>query len=309
MRLDLQPAGHGIGRQRGGAVASGPLLQREQNLAGLRPGILPHHAILRHEIDQPGTAAVADAQGPLQQRHAAAAFADHDFHSRLVHVVAFLRRNALGGIGGRGRLQVDQLRGILRLGGADRSHHPADFVVAEIGALAAEDLAGSRRKEEHVAVAEQPLGTTFVEHHAAVGAAGNLKRDAGRQIALDEAGDHVDRRLLRGQHEMDTDRPALLRQPNDMALDLLAGRHHHVGDLVGNHHDIRHRGGDGGCLFVGLRPHPLEQLVAAELVVLREVPHANAGEHRIAFLHLVDRPGQNRLRLLHVGDDRMHQMR
>ena len=42
----------------------------------------------------------------------------------------------------------------------------------------------------------------LVEHHAAVGAARHLEADAGRQVRLDEAGDHVHRRLLRRQDQV-----------------------------------------------------------------------------------------------------------
>ena len=309
VRLDLQTPG---GRVRSGgcrAVSLGPLVHREQHLAGLRAGILADHAILRHEVDQPGTAAIAHAQRPLQQRHAAAALADHHLDGGLVHFVAVLSSRALRRIARRGRLEVHELLGILRLGRADRGHHAADLLVGEIGALATQDLTCAGGEEEHVAVAEQPFRTALIEHDSAIGPAGHLEGDAGWQVALDQARDHVDRRLLRGEDQVDADGPALLGQPDDVLLDLLACRHHHVGDLVGDHHDVRHRRGNRGSLFVGLEIEPLEQLLAAKLVVLREMPHAHLGEHGISLFHLLDGPGEDRLRLLHVGHHRVHEMR
>ena len=107
---------------------------------------------------------------------------------------------------------------------------------------------------------------------------------------------------------MDADGPALLRQPDDVLLDLLAGGHHHVGDLVGDHDDERHRRGDRRRLLVGLRADPLDELVAAQRVVAGEVADAHLRQEGVALLHLLHRPGKDRLRLLHVGDDRVHEM-
>ena len=51
------------------------------------------------------------------------------------------------------------------------------------------------------------------------------------------------------------------------------------------------------------------QLVVAQLVVDAEVPHAGARQQLVALFHLVDGPGEDRLGLAHVGDDRVHQVR
>ena len=309
MGLDLELPRRRIGRYWLGAVADRPLLHRDQHFAGLAAGILPHDAVLGHVVDQPGPTAVADAERPLQERHAAAALANDHLHGSLIEVVAILAGGGrLGRIARRGRLEVDELRRILRLGRADRRHHTVDLVVAHKRALAAENLTRARREEEHVAVAEQPLRPHFVEHHAAIRTARHLEGDAGRQVALDEAGDHVDRRLLGGENQMDAHRPALLGQPDDVLLDFLAGGHHHVGDLVGDHHDEGHGGGDRSSLFLCLGLDSLEKLLAAKGVVLREVPHAHLGEQGIPLLHLLDGPGEDRLGFLHVGDHRVHQV-
>ncbi len=90
----------------------------------------------------------------------------------------------------------------------------------QIRTLAAQQLAGAGRQEQHVAVAQQLVGAHFVQHHAAVRAAGDLERDPGRQVRFDQAGDDVDRRLLRGEDQVDAHRPALLGEPNDVLLPL-----------------------------------------------------------------------------------------
>ena len=65
----------------------------------------------------------------------------------------------------------------------------------------------------------------------------HLEGDARRNVRLDEAGDHVDRRTLRGEDQVDAGRARLLREARDQLLDLLAGDHHQVGELVDHDHD------------------------------------------------------------------------
>ena len=105
-------------------------------------------------------------------------------------------------------------------------------------------------QEQHVAVAQQPLGTHFIEHDSRVAAVGHLERDPRRQVALDQAGDDVDHGLLRGQDQVHADGAGELRQADDVLLDLLFGRHHDLGQLVGDDHDVRHVGRDALALFV-----------------------------------------------------------
>ena len=84
-----------VPRRRGGSISGGasPLIashcsSRHNDFAGLRAVVLADDAVFGHEVDQPRRAAVADAQRPLQQRDAAAAFADDDVDRRLVQFVA-----------------------------------------------------------------------------------------------------------------------------------------------------------------------------------------------------------------------------
>ena len=73
-----------------GAAHRFPIFDRDHHFAGLRAVVLADDAVLGHEVDQPRRPAVADAQRPLQQRHAAAPLADHDVDRRFVQLVAVL---------------------------------------------------------------------------------------------------------------------------------------------------------------------------------------------------------------------------
>src|SRR6266496_1417295 len=59
-----------------------PFFRCVQHLAGAGAVVGADDAVFRHEVDQPRRAAIADAERPLQKRHAAAAFA-HDNLNRL----------------------------------------------------------------------------------------------------------------------------------------------------------------------------------------------------------------------------------
>ena len=69
----------------------------------------------------------------------------------------------------------------------------------------------------------------------------HLERDARREVGLDHAGDHVDRRALRGEHQVDADGARHLRQARDRLLDLGRRGEHEVGQLVDQHDDVRQR--------------------------------------------------------------------
>ena len=71
---------------------------------------------------------------------------------------------------------------------------------------------GAGRQEKHVAFAEQMLGAHDVKNRARVDASGYAKADTRRKVRLDQTGDDIDTRPLRGKHKMHTDRPRHLRQ-------------------------------------------------------------------------------------------------
>jgi len=80
--------------------------------------------------------------------------------------------------------------------------------------------------EQHVAAADECLGALAVEDGARVDLRCDLKRDARGEVGLDDAGDDVHRRTLRGDDEMDAGGARELREAGDVGFDL-GGRDHH----------------------------------------------------------------------------------
>ena len=103
------------------------------------------------------------------------------------------------------------------------------------GALDASRHRRRRREQQHVPLADEPLGAGLVEDDPAVGQRRHRERQAGRDVRLDHAGDHVDRRALGGEHEVDADGPRHLGDPAHRLLDVARRHHHEVVELV--HHD------------------------------------------------------------------------
>src|SRR6185437_13295550 len=113
------------------------------------------------------------------------------------------------------------------------AHDLLDFVVGDEGPVHAADTAAARHVE-HVALAEELLGTLLAQNSAAVDLGGDLEGYAGREVGLDGAGDDVNRRTLSRQDDVDAGSARHLRQPLDGAFDVLAGDHHQVRHLVDN---------------------------------------------------------------------------
>ena len=119
------------------------------------------------------------------------------------------------------------------------AHHARDLVLGHEGPLEALEPGRADRPEQHVALSEQGLGAALVEDHARIDLRGDRERDASRDVHLDRPGDHVGRRPLGRQHQMDPDCPRLLREANDRVLDLRRGDHHQVRQLVDHAEDVR----------------------------------------------------------------------
>ena len=126
----------------------------------------------------------------------------------------------------------------------------------------------ARRHDEHVTEPHELVGTRLIDDHPAV----RLRRDGegepGRDVRLDDARDHVDRRPLGCEHEVDTHRTGHLGDPHDGILDHTPGDHHEVVELIDDDHDVR---------------EPVEHLLVepARIVCLAirvDVPHARVGE-------------------------------
>ena len=176
---------------------------------------------------------------------------------------------------------------------------------------------------EHVALAEQLLGALLAEDGARIDLGGDREADPGRQIGLDDAGDDVDRGALGRHDQVDAGRARLLGEALDQELDLLAGGHHQIGELVDDDHDLRqdlvfqllHLVARLAGLGIVAGLHPAPELGALRLglahlgVEAGQLAHAEAGHHPVALLHLLDGPFERADRLGRLGDDRREQMR
>ncbi len=162
-------------------------------------------------------------------------------------------------------------------------------------------------------MAKQLLGTNLVQNGAGIDPRRHLKRDSRRNIRLDQSGNHVHGRSLRGQDQMNAGRPALLRQSCDEFFHLFAHDHHQVRQFVDDDDDVRQRA--QGCPFFFVHIQRVEDRLvlligAVDLTVkTRNVADAERGHQFVAALHLNDRPAQRVGRILHVGDDRCQQVR
>ena len=123
---------------------------------------------------------------------------------------------------------------------------------------------------------------------------GDGERDAGRDVRLDHSRDHVDRRALRCENEVDSDCPALLRETDDCVLDLLRAHHHQVRQLVDHDEQVR---------VLGLAALP------ERAVRLGQVPRAHLAQALVATLHLGHDVEQDGARLLRARDDRRQEVR
>jgi len=116
-----------------------------------------------------------------------------------------------------------------------------DLRRVHVGALYPQHPSAAGRAEEHVALAQQRLRATLVENHAGVRLRGHRKGDAVRDVGLDEARDHVDRRPLGGHHHVHAGRPADLAKTGDGVLHVVGRHHHEVGELVDHEQYVRQR--------------------------------------------------------------------
>src|SRR5690606_35120295 len=128
---------------------------------------------------------------------------------------------------------LDVIGRAARLPGLD---HPMHLVIGDESAMHTNRQAGAWRQVEHVAVAQQLLGAALIENRTRVDFARNLECHAGRDIGLDQPGDHVHGWALGSQDQVNAGGPSLLRDTRDQLFNLLADDHHHVGKFV-HHYD------------------------------------------------------------------------
>ena len=177
----------------------------------------------------------------------------------------------------------------------DEVNHALDLLLRDKAALGtARALAA--KLVEHVAVAKEALGTRLVEDDARVHAIVDRKRHAVVDVCLDEARHDVCRGALRGNDEVYAGSAPQLGDAHNRGLDVLAGNHHEVRELVDHDDEIRH------VLWRVLHVSVLVTvnvtvvgLDVADLVVLEDLE---------AALHLGDAPGEGACCLVWLGHHR-----
>src|SRR5437763_10904407 len=167
------------------------------------------HAVGLHDLDQPRGAGVAELEAALQVRGAGLAGGQYHAHRlvvlRVFEVLDAVRAALL--LRRPGDLLQESRLALVALHELDDL---VDLLLRHVRAVNAADARRARREEEHVAVAEELLRPLRVEDGARVHLRGHLIGDARGEIRLDHAGDHVDRRALRGHDEVDADGARLL---------------------------------------------------------------------------------------------------
>ena len=185
---------------------------------------------------------------------------------------------------------------------------PVDALLVHPRALDALGPARRRADEQHVALADQLVGAGLVEDHTRVGDARHRERETARDVGLDHAGDHVDRRPLRRDHEVDTHGARHLGDATHAGFDVPGRHHHQVVQLVDDDEDVRQALESTTRHGVGLvRRRKVATIEGC--VVPGDVAHTGVGEQLVTQVHLAHGPVERVGRLLRVGHDRREQVR
>ena len=193
-------------------------------------------------------------------------------------------------------------------GGSNQLHAVANFLVVDVGALAAHGFAGTGGKEQHVALAEEQFGTVLIQHDTAVHLAGDTERDLARHVRFDQTRDDCRLRALRGENQMDADGSGFLGQSYDERFNFLAAGHHQVRQLIDDDHDVRQELRDLRFFFRRAWLETFDQFLARHLVVIFDIANARLGQEFVALVHLVAGPIQHARGAAGIVDDRAHQM-
>src|SRR5208283_1595980 len=132
------------------------------------------------------------------------------------------------------------------------------------------------------------------------------ERNPRREVRLDQSGNHIHRRPLRCQNQVDPHRARHLRQSRDRLLNIVRVHHHQIRQLVNDDDQI------GKRLVLALL-HILKQrkrlLLLEGPVVLVDVPHPALRQQLQPVLHLPRRIPQHIRRHLRIRYHRRDQMR
>src|SRR5690606_18004124 len=179
-----------------------------------------------------------------------------------------------------------------------------DLRLVDPGALDAHRLRLAHRVEQGVALADELLRAGRVEDDAGVLQGGGREGEPAGHVRLDDAGDDVDRRALRGEDQVDPRGTGELGDALDRGLDVAGGDHHEVRELVDDHQQVR-VGGQAPLAAGG----DLHLPGAHGLVEVVDVLEPEGGEVVVAGVHRLDYPLERLGGLLRVGDDRGDQVR
>ena len=125
-----------------------------------------------------------------------------------------------------------------------------DFLVGDERALGADQFRRTGRQIKHVALAEQFVRAHRVENRPRIHAcAAHLERDARRDVRLDDAGDDVHARPLRGDDAMDARRARHLRDARDGHFHVGGRDEHQVRQLVNDDDDVAQLFGNDDVLL------------------------------------------------------------
>ncbi len=185
-----------------------------------------------------------------------------------------------------------------------------DFFITHKGSVNANRHGGVRAGVEHIPHPQQRFRATLIENGAGVDFAGHGKCDTRRNVGFNQTGDDIHGRTLRRQHQVDTRRTRLLRETRNQLFDFFTDRHHQIGKLIHQHHDIRqffqHR---MGCIHavtwfpVRIRDRAAHAFRFGDLLVITgKVTHAERRHELVTALHFIHAPAQRVGGVFHVGD-------
>ena len=120
----------------------------------------------------------------------------------------------------------------------DEVHDALDFLVGDQRALRADQFRRAGRQIKHVAFAQQFVRAHRVENRARIHLGRHLERDARRDVRLDDAGDDIHARPLRGDDAMNARRARHLRDARDGHFHVRRRDEHQVRQLVNDHDDV-----------------------------------------------------------------------
>ncbi len=174
-----------------------------------------HYAGHFHGFDHAGGAVVADFQFALHSGNRGAAAFEHESHGFVVKRIGFsvvvtATAAALKAATGFFDAVEDVVVVFRRAAQLPGLHHAVHFIVRYERAMHPNRQAGAWRHVEHVTVAQQLLGTALVDDGSRVDLARHLERHARRDVGLDQTGDHIHRRTLGGEDQVDTGGTGLL---------------------------------------------------------------------------------------------------